>query len=242
MNEDGGNKRQLSFDTCDNSSPSMSPDGRYIFFTSNRNGASTIWRMDADGSNPKQMTFGANEFGPHCTPDGKWVVFTSYTTESAFALRKAPVEGGATAPLIRGDIRDGIVAPDGRYVACLLTEGRSSPSVKPTKLAVISLADGEIRKLSVITPKKVNSGNGQLRWTPDSRGIVYADSVDGYCNLWVQPLTGGTPRRLTDFNGDRIFGFDFSRDGRLAVLRGAVKHEIVRISNPILKPGTIPGQ
>jgi Tol biopolymer transport system component/DNA-binding winged helix-turn-helix (wHTH) protein len=242
MNEDGRNKRQLTFDTYDNSSPSMTPDGRYIFFTSYRNGASTIWRMDADGSNPKQLTFGGNEFGPHCTPDSKWVIFTSYASESAFTLHRALVEGGAPSPLVRGDVRDGIVAPDGRYVACLLTEGESSPSVKPTKLAVISLADGAVQKLGVINTKKVNSGNGPLRWTPDSKGIVYAHSGDGYCNLWVQPLTGEAPRRLTDFNGDQIFGFDFSRDGRLAVLRGAVKNEIVRISNPVLKPGTMRGQ
>jgi TolB protein len=239
MNADGSGKRQLTFDTHDKSSPSMSPDGRYILFTSYRNGASAVWRMDADGSNPKQLTFGSDEFGPYCTPDGKWVIFTSYTTESAFALRKAPVEGGAPAPLSRGDVRDGVVSPDGKYVACMMTEGRSSPSVKPTKLAVISLADGAIRKLGVINPQQANGGNTQLRWTPDSSGIVYADIGAGECNLWVQPLTGAAPRRLTDFHGDQIFGFDFSRDGRLAVLRGAVKHEIVRISNPVLKPTTM---
>jgi Tol biopolymer transport system component/DNA-binding winged helix-turn-helix (wHTH) protein len=238
MNADGRGKRQLTFDTYDKSSPSMSPDGRYVFFTYYRDGASTIWRMDADGSNPKQLTFIGNEFGPHCTPDGRWVIFTSYTTESAFALCKVAVEGGAPALLSRGDLRDGVVSPDGRHVACLLTEGRSSPSVKPTKLAVVSLADSAIRKLSVINPQQATGGNTQLRWTPDSSGIVYADSGDGDCNLWVQPLTGGAPRRLTDFNGDQIFGFDFSRDGRLAVLRGVVKNEIVRISNPNLKPRT----
>ena len=242
MNDDGGNKRQLTFDAYDNSSPSISPDGRYIFFASLRNGASTIWRMNADGSNPKQLTFGGNEFDPRCMPDGKQVSFTSYTTESAFALRKVPVEGGAPEPLSQGDLRGGIVSPDGGYVACLLTEGRSSPSVKPTRLAVISLTDGAIRTLGPINPTKENSGNGLLRWTPDSSGVVYADSRDGHCNLWVQPLTGRPPRRLTDFNGDQIFGFDFSRDGRLAVLRGAVKHEIVRISNPVLKPITMAGQ
>jgi Tol biopolymer transport system component/DNA-binding winged helix-turn-helix (wHTH) protein len=242
MNADGSGKRQLTFDTNDTNSPSMSPDGRYIFFTSHRNGASTIWRMDADGSNPKQLTFGGNEFEPHCAPDGKWVIFSSYTTESAFALLKTPVEGGSPTPLSRGDLRDGIPSPDGKYVACLLTEGRSSPSVKPTKLAVISLADGSIRRLGVVAPQRTHGGNRQLRWTPDSSGVVYADIRDGDSNLWIQPLDGGPPRRLTDFDDNQIFGFDFSRDGRLAVLRGVVKNEIVRISNPVLKPGTMPDQ
>jgi Tol biopolymer transport system component/DNA-binding winged helix-turn-helix (wHTH) protein len=242
MNADGSGKRQLTFDRNDNNSPSMSPDGRYIFFASYSNDASNIWRMDADGSNPKQLTFGGNEFEPHCAPDGKWVIFTTYTTESAFAVRKAPIEGGVQTPLSRGDLRDGIPSPDGKYVACLLTEGRSSPSVRPTKLAVISLADGSIRRLGVIAPQRTHGGTRQLRWTPDSSGVVYADSRDGESNLWIQPLAGGPPRPLTNFDDNQIFGFDFARDGRLAVLRGVVKHEIVRITNPVLKPGTMPSQ
>jgi Tol biopolymer transport system component/DNA-binding winged helix-turn-helix (wHTH) protein len=242
MNADGGGKRQLTFDAHDKSSPSMSPDGRYIFFTSYRNGGYTIWRTDADGSNPKQLTFDGNEIGPRCTSDGQWVIFTSYSTESALALRKVSVEGGEPATLSRGSVSDGTPSPDGRYVACLLAEGRSSPSVQPTTLAVLSLTDGAIRKLGAITPHRVNGGNVQLRWTPAGSGIVYADSVDGECNLWMQPVAGGPPRRLTDFHGDQIFGFDFARDGRLAVLRGDVKHEIVRISNPNLRPGTTRGQ
>ena len=131
------------------------------------------------------------------------------------------------------------MSPDGGYLACLLTEGRSSPSVKPTRLAVISLTDGAIRKLGVIPQQRGNIGNTQLRWTPDSSGVVYVDGGDGDCNLWVQPLSGGHPRRLTDFDDNQIFGFDFSSDGRLAILRGVVKHEIVRISNPVLKPITM---
>jgi Tol biopolymer transport system component/DNA-binding winged helix-turn-helix (wHTH) protein len=244
MNADGSGKRQLTFDAYDKCSPSMSPDGRYIFFTSYRNGGSTIWRTDADGSNPKQLTFGGNEIGPCCAPDGQWVIFTSYSTETAFALRKVSVEGGEPATLSRGDVSvsDGVPSPDGRYVACMLTEGRSSPSVQPTKLAVISLTDGAIRKLGAIALQRVNGGNVQLRWTPDSGGVVYADSGDDECNLWVQPLAGGPPRRLTDFRDDQIFGFDFARDGRLAALRGVVKNEIVRISNPNLRPGTTRSQ
>ncbi len=235
MNADGRDKRQLTYDTHDNSWPSMSPDGRYIFYTSYRNGTSTIWRMDANGSNPKQLTFGGDEFEQHCMPDGKWLIFNSYNNDSAFTLRKVSVEGGEPTPLSRTDMRDGVVSPDGRYVACLLSEGRSSASVKPTNLAIMSLADGVIRKLGFINPQRGNSGNTRLRWMPNSSGIVYTDSSDGDRNLWVQPLTGSPPRRLTDFKGDQIFGFDFSRDGRLAVLRGAVKREIVKIINPTLK-------
>jgi Tol biopolymer transport system component/DNA-binding winged helix-turn-helix (wHTH) protein len=242
MNADGKGRRQLTFDTYENRLPSMSPDGRYIFFTSIRDDFSAIWRMDADGSNLKQLTFGGYDFAPHCAPDGKWVLFTSYTNESAYTLRKVSVEGGVPETLSRNDVRDGILSPDSKFVACLVTEGPSSRSVEAKNLAVISLSDGAIRKLGVIDPYKVNHSNSKLRWMPDSSGIVYADSGDDYCNLWVQPLAGGRPQRLTDFHDYQIFSFAFSRDGRLAVLRGAVKNEIVRISNPNLKPGTIYGK
>jgi Tol biopolymer transport system component/DNA-binding winged helix-turn-helix (wHTH) protein len=237
MEPNGGGRRQLTFDAHENRSPSMSPDGRYIFYTSIRDSTSSIWRMDADGSNPKQLTSGGNDFGPHCTSQNRWVIFTSYTNDSAYALRKISVEGGEPMRINGSDLRDGAASPDGKYVACLLTEGRSSPSVKPTKLAVISVNDGAIRTLGAIPSYRVNSGGGILRWTPDGRSVAYVSGGDEDSNIWVQPLSGGPPQQLTHFQGDQIFGFDFSPSGRLAVLRGSIKREIVRITHPILGPG-----
>jgi Tol biopolymer transport system component/DNA-binding winged helix-turn-helix (wHTH) protein len=234
MDADGSARRQLTFDTYENFSPSASPDGRYIFFTSIRNGFSAIWRMDADGSYQKQLTFDSKDFDPHPSPDGKWAFSTSNTNDIAYALRKVPIDGGQPTPLSAKDIRSGRLSPDGKFVACLTTEGASSPSVWALNLSVISLSDGGVRKLGVVVPPKVNPNQSKLCWTPDSKGIVYADSSDGYRNLWVQPIAGGAPRRLTDFGSDQIFDFDISRDGRLAILRGADKNEIVRISNPNL--------
>ena len=36
--------------------PAVSPDGRYIVFSSASAGTTDIWRMDIDGGNPKQLT------------------------------------------------------------------------------------------------------------------------------------------------------------------------------------------
>jgi Tol biopolymer transport system component len=237
MNADGKGKQQLTYGNYDNTMPSMSPDGRYIFFTSDRNGAANIWRIDKDGSNPKQMTFGTADLAPHCTPDGKWVVFTSPSSKSASALHRVPVEGGEPETLRIENVDEVVISPSGKFLACLMTEDLSSASVMPTKLTVISLADGNIRHLGKISPRPADSGGARLRWMPDGSGIVYIDSPDGNDNLWMQPLAGGEPQRLTNYSGDGIFGFDFSRDKRLAVLRGPVIHRIVRIRNPITAPG-----
>jgi tricorn protease-like protein len=55
---DGRNQKQLTANVGYNSHPAVTPDGRYIFFLSDRTGTPHIWRMDFDGSNQKQLTSG----------------------------------------------------------------------------------------------------------------------------------------------------------------------------------------
>jgi hypothetical protein len=48
--------------------------------------------------------------------------------------------------------------------------------------------------------------------------------------LWIQPLDGGEPKLLPEFKTDRIFGFDWSRDGKyMACVRGLWAANVVLI-------------
>jgi Tol biopolymer transport system component len=60
--------------------PDYSPDGRTIYFNSERTGQMKIWRMKADGSDQKQVTFDPNcaDWFPHPSPDSKLLAFLSY--------------------------------------------------------------------------------------------------------------------------------------------------------------------
>ncbi len=60
-------------------SPSFSPDGRQIVFTSTRSGALEIWVCDSDGANVRQLTFfgGALTGTPRWSPDSKQIAFDS---------------------------------------------------------------------------------------------------------------------------------------------------------------------
>lgn len=54
----------------------VSPDGKYIVFTSTRSGDLELWRMDIDGKNLKQLTFGLGyDGGAFFSHDSKKLVF-----------------------------------------------------------------------------------------------------------------------------------------------------------------------
>ena len=57
--------------------PSVSPDGRTIAFISDRSGQVTVWTMDNDGANQKQLTFTGRDVRPRFSPDGTWLVYNS---------------------------------------------------------------------------------------------------------------------------------------------------------------------
>jgi dipeptidyl aminopeptidase/acylaminoacyl peptidase len=97
----------------------------------------------------------------------------------------------------------------------------------PNKLAVRAVEGGE-PKIICDLPKF----SGRFTWTPDAQAIAYVSDRNGFTNIWIQPLDGGAPRQLTDFKSDRIFSFDWSRDGKqLACARGIVTSNIVQISD-----------
>ena len=75
---DGLEERVLTEGTANDCLARFAPDGKSIYFVSNRLGESDIWVMDADGSNQKPLTKGAKVFaGISVAPDGSGIAFPS---------------------------------------------------------------------------------------------------------------------------------------------------------------------
>ena len=73
INVDGSGLTRLTSNSGLNGSPSWSPDGRQIAFSSNRDGTHKIYIMNADGSN--QHAIAERGTQPSWSPDGSKILF-----------------------------------------------------------------------------------------------------------------------------------------------------------------------
>ena len=81
MDADGKNTRRLTNNRKSDSSPSWSPDGKWIVFSADRKGDGVnyeIYVMDADGNNQRRLTNNrVDDWSPSWSPDGERIVFVS---------------------------------------------------------------------------------------------------------------------------------------------------------------------
>jgi eukaryotic-like serine/threonine-protein kinase len=216
----GGNPKQLTANAGANGQPSISPDGRYIIFSSDRSGGSHIWRMDVDGGNQKQLT-AKSDLSPDCSPDGRWVVYSSSANKDT--IWKVGIDGGPPQQLTEKLSFSPAISPDGKQIVCAYLEDQNSP----IKIAILPFQGGQ----PVKTFQLAGQIGTNLSWTPDGSAIVYVVTNGGVSNLWAQPVNGAQRKQLTDFTSERIFWFDFSRDGKqLALSRGMLTGDVVLIN------------
>ncbi|PUB18586.1 TolB family protein [Yoonia sediminilitoris] len=96
-----------AFDHIDG--PDYTPDGQWIWFNAEREGAVNLWRIHPDGTGLQQMTDdNAVNWFPHPSPDGQHVVYLAYQAGTRghpggldVALRLMPAVGGSSRLLTR---------------------------------------------------------------------------------------------------------------------------------------------
>jgi len=221
LNSDGSNAKQVTSGARVSGGLTVSPNGRNIFFTSDRAGHSNIWRVDADGSNLKQLTSGDGEYYPQSTPDGQWIVFQGgdvYPT-----LWKVSTAGGEVVEVARTRALRPAVSPDGQMIAYDYLDS----DLNKWGIGIVSFPGGA-RVTRFDFPPTVSSRF--VRWSPDRQSVAFVNSPGGVSDIWLQPINGGPAKQLTSFKAEQILAFDWSRDGRsLAFVRGVKTSDVVLI-------------
>jgi Tol biopolymer transport system component len=225
MDADGRNQKQLTDDAYNERFALATPDGRHVVFGSARPGTQ-LWRMDIDGSNAKLLTDSPG-LNATISPDGKWVAYTTFGP-GGFSIWKVSIDGGEPVQITNEYSLAPVISPDGKLIACYYLDERTGTP----KIALIPFAGGE--PVKIFEPQVVDFGTGTypVRWTHVGRALTYIVNRGGVSNIWIQPLDGSSPTQLTDFKSDRIFSFDWSRDGKwLALSRGPEQRDVVLMSD-----------
>jgi len=223
MNSDGSSPRQVTNGARASGGLTVSPDGRYIFFTSDRSGNFNIWRVDANGSNLRQLTSGEGEFYPQSTPNGEWIIFQRGDVEPT--LWKVPSAGGNEVQVTRTRAWRPAVSADGQMVAYHYLDS----DLNKWGIGMVSFPEGaRVKRFDF--PPTVSSRF--VRWSPDRQAIAYVNSTGGVSDIWLQPISGGPAKPLTSFKAEQILAFDWSRDGHsLALVRGVGTSDVVLIED-----------
>lgn len=219
---DGSAPVRLTANPARHSFPRLSPDGRWLAFSSNRMGNDDVWVMPAEGGEPRQLTFfTGNDTVLGWTPDGQRVLFSSSRGPDAWGspLYTVSRDGGLPEPLPMDRAGDGMIKQDGGQVA--FTRGafrftrkgyRGNNSedvwVQDLRTKAVRLLTDTNRK----TPKTfVHDANPM--WGADGQ-VYFVSERGGTFNLWRIAPAGGQATPVTTFTRDGVQFASMSPDGR----------------------------
>lgn len=207
----GGEARAIASGVAWDMQPRWSPDGRHIAFTSDRAGGDNLWVMDADGSNPVQLSKESFRLlnQPEWTPDGEYVVgrkhFTSSRSLGAGEIWMYHRSGGGGVQLTerrtqQKDTGEPAFSPDGRYLYF-------SDDATPGGVFEYSKDVNEqiyvIRRLDLQTGEVepyITGPGGSIRPTPspDGKSIAFVRRVRYQSVLYVMDIESGRETAVYD--------------------------------------------
>jgi len=211
-----GTRTRLTFGPVFNNSPQWSPDGKWIVYSSNRNGKFQLFRKSSDGGGAEEELLNDDQFlfPSDWSRDGKYILYAR-GLPGAQDIWALPLEGDrkpsqvvpATPNTFRNSPR---LSPDGRW---LTYQSNESGSMQ----AYVTAFKGGSGKWQV-------SSNGAYSpdWSHDGKELVYIDSANSIYAVPVQEVAGalqfGTPQVVVSSWSTPAPFFQVSPDSRKILL------------------------
>jgi serine/threonine protein kinase/Tol biopolymer transport system component len=173
---------------------SLLPDGRM-----------TLLAMDADGGHQRRFS----ERGPvwpfAFSPDGRFCV-----VHDERGLWRQPLDGGEATLLVEDPRAFPIgFSPDGSRLGYLAV--RPTGKGQPDFVIVVMPAAGGAPLAEVpMPPAELES----FHWAPEGDAFTFRRKEGGHYNVFRQPLGGGPPTRISDFDSFEMGDYVISADGK----------------------------
>lgn len=190
-NSDGTRVARLTDGSSVDSSPSWSPDGSKIVFSSFRGGLQHIYVMNSDGTAVTRLTSGlAVDSTPTWSPDGTKIAFASLLRSGLSSIFTMNPDGSGLTRVTHGIAFDDSPtwSPDGTKIAF-----SSGLSIFSQHIDVINV-DGT-NKTALTSGLSADSSPS---WSPDGSQILFASTRTGFGDIYVMNATGTGLTRLTN--------------------------------------------
>jgi Tol biopolymer transport system component/DNA-binding winged helix-turn-helix (wHTH) protein len=162
---DGGSPHRLT-GAGDQTAPTWSHDGRWVYFSENRGGGRDIWRVPAGGGSAERVTHSGTGFLAYETSDG-----TSLLYQPAFgnaALLAMPLVGDRTPRRLVECVRPAAFVPVGRSVVYVACGAGATPSLRS-----IDRTTGRDQLLGALEHFPPEALGISLAVSPDRRTILF---------------------------------------------------------------------
>jgi eukaryotic-like serine/threonine-protein kinase len=195
----GGTPTPVISEKATDWNPVWSPDGKYLYFCSDRSGSMNLWRVPIDEASgktrgePEPITTPAPYLAhPSLSADGKHIVYTSALVTANIQKLTLDTSGGARGEpswVTTGSLRwsDPDPSPDGNWVVFYSL-------VQPQGHLYVVHPDG--------TAMRQLTGDSAIdrmpRWSPDGRWIACFSNRSGRLELWKIRPDGSDLQQLTE--------------------------------------------
>jgi Tol biopolymer transport system component/DNA-binding winged helix-turn-helix (wHTH) protein len=192
--------------------PALSPDGNQVAFGRWNKDKPGIYTTVIGGEKSFRLTENAWDCCPAWSPDARQIAY-SHNTDEGNAIYVTPALGGT-----QRRVYEGLAAmfppeldwsPDGKTLAIRESKGDRAHSW----IALLSLDDLSTRQLTSPSGQDLDYGPA---FSPDGKSVAFVRGIVAgrVSDLYVVPVAGGEPRRVT-FDHRAIFGQpSWTEDGR----------------------------
>jgi TolB protein len=227
----GGEPTEVTNDAAIESSPVWSPDGKYLYFASDRGGSMNVWRVPIEEQSgkvlgPAEAVTTPSSYSTHLSfsRDGRHMVYSQVISRGnlqqiAFDPDKETVTGQAIW-ITQGSkwANTPNLSPDGQWLAFDSQRG------KQDDLFVVMRDGTGVRQLTDDVYK-----DRQPRWSPDGKQIAFFSDRTGKWEIWMISSDGSGLQQLTYAPGT-VTNPIWSPDGaRLAYRNPAGSPSIIEV-------------